>query len=114
MRLSPRDPLLAHWQFDIGGAHFRLGDNEQAVAWLLRARASNAQMPLVPLMLAGIYAMQGKLDLARTELPRAQQAVPWFTSIAKLRAFIPTTDPKMLAQDEEWYAGFRLLGVPDE
>jgi TolB-like protein/Tfp pilus assembly protein PilF len=114
MRLSPRDPLLAHWQFDIGGAHYRMGDKEQTLAWLLRARATNAQMPLVPLVLAALYASQGKLDLARTELARAQRAIPLFTSIAKLRAFMPTTDPKMLAQDEEMYTNFKLLGVPEE
>jgi TolB-like protein/Flp pilus assembly protein TadD len=113
MRLSPRDPLLAHWQFDIGGAHCRMRDYEQGVAWLLRARASNAQLPLVPLVLTFIYAEQGKIELARTELAKAQQLIPWFTSIAKLRAFIPTTDPKMLAQDEEWYAALKLLGVPE-
>ena len=114
IRLSPRDPLLGHWQFDIGFAHFHMGENDKAVTWLLRARASNAQMPFVPFTLGGVYAMQGKLDVARAELAAAQHALPWFTSIAKIRAFMPTTDPKMLAREEELYAGYRLLGVPEE
>jgi TolB-like protein/class 3 adenylate cyclase/Flp pilus assembly protein TadD len=114
MRLSPRDPLLANWQFDIGVAHYYTGDVESAVTWLLRARSTNSQLPIVPALLAAIYAHQGKLEPARTELACPRQALPWFTSLTKLRAFIPTTDPKMLVRDEAMYEAFRLLGVPEE
>ncbi|HXQ50261.1 MAG TPA: adenylate/guanylate cyclase domain-containing protein [Stellaceae bacterium] len=114
MRLSPRDPLVGNWQFDIGVAHFYMRDDEQTVKWLLRARTSNPQLPLVPALLAGVLAHQGKLDLAQAELTKALQLSPWVTSIASIRRVMPATDPQMRARDEEYLSTLRLLGMPDE
>ncbi len=115
MRLSPRDPQLANWQFDIGLAHIYLGDDEKAVSWLLRARASNPQLATVAIVLAGIYGVQGKLGPGRTELAKAQQGFPWLTSVAALRAMLPkSVDPKILERDEQFYRAIAELGLPEE
>ena len=115
MRLSPRDPQLGNWQFDIGLAHCYLGDDEKAVSWLLRARASNPQLAIVPLLLAGIYGIQGRLGPGRAELAKAQQGLPWLTSVAAMRAVLPTSaDPKMLEREEQWYRAMTELGLPEE
>jgi adenylate cyclase len=114
MRLSPRDPQLGNWQFDIGLAHFYLGDDEKAVSWLLRARASNPQLAIVPLLLAAIHGIQGRLGPGRAELAKAQQGLPWLTSIAAMRAVLPTTtDPIMLEREEQIYRAMAELGLPE-
>jgi len=52
--------------------------------------------------------------MARSELARARAAMPWVKSVAQLRAYMPTADPKMLARDEEWFASLRRIGLPEK
>jgi adenylate cyclase len=113
MRLSPRDPQLANWLFDIGGAYWYLGQVDNALTWLLRARATNPSLPFVAILLVGVYTALGRGDAARAELAKAQQQVSWLTSIERLRAFMPTTDPKMLERDEHWYRALAAAGLPE-
>ncbi|MGB6540955.1 MAG: tetratricopeptide repeat protein [Xanthobacteraceae bacterium] len=114
IRLSPRDPQLANWQFDIGLAYWVLGDEARAIQWMLRARASNSQLPTVPITLCGIYALQGKLDLARTELKLAQERAAWLTSVARLRPLLPLINPLVRERFEAIYRGLALAGLPEE
>ncbi len=114
IRLSPRDPQLGNWQFDIGLAYWVLNDEARAIQWMLRARASNAQLPTVPITLCGIYALQGKLDLARTELKLARERAPWLTSIARLRVLIPLFKPLARERFEGIWRGLALAGLPEE
>ena len=65
MRLSPRDPQLANWLFDIGGAYWYLGQVDNALTWLLRARATNPSLPFVAILLVGVYTALGRGDAAR-------------------------------------------------
>jgi TolB-like protein/Tfp pilus assembly protein PilF len=113
MRLSPRDPQLANWQFDIGGAYWYLGQVDNALTWLLRARATNPSLPFIAILLVGVYTALGRGDAARAELAKAKQQVSWLTSIERLRAFLPTTDPKMLERDEHWYRALAAAGLPE-
>ena len=52
--------------------------------------------------------------MPRAELAKAQQQVSWLTSIERLRAFMPTTDPKMLERDEHWYRALAAAGLPED
>jgi adenylate cyclase len=113
MRLSPRDPLLANWQFDIGVAHWYLGQVDEALTWLLRARSTNPSLPFVAALLVGVYTTLGRADVARAELAKARQQVSWLTSVEKVRNFLPTTDPKMLERDEVWYSALAAAGLPE-
>ena len=113
IRLSPRDPQLGNWQFDIGYAHWFIGDETQAVQWLLRARTANPQLPTVPIVLCGVYALQGRLAAARTELRLAQERAPWLTSVAQLRAIIPGEHPRIHDRLEAMYRGLALAGLPE-
>jgi adenylate cyclase len=113
MRLSPRDPLLANWQFDIAVAHNYLGHPDEAVTWLLRARSTNPSLPFVATVLVSVYSALGKHDLAREELAKSRQMIPWFTSVDKIRAFMPTTVPWMLERDAEWYRAMVAAGLPE-
>jgi adenylate cyclase len=112
MRLSPRDPQLANWLFDIGGAYWYLGQIDDALTWLLRARATNPKLPFVAVLLVAVYTALGRSDAARAELAKAQQEISWLTSIERLRAFLPTTDPKMLERDQQWYHALAAAGLP--
>ena len=113
IRLSPHDPQLANWQFDIGGAYWYLRKIDDALNWLLRARATNPSLPLVAILLVGVYTALGRADAARAELAKAQQQAPWLTSIERLHAFLPTTDPKMLERDKDWYRALAAAGLPE-
>jgi len=114
IRLSPRDPLLANWQFYMGTAYWHWGNLDEATGWYLRARESNPELYFVLWSLAACYEMHGKFDMARSELAKAQAAMPWVKSVAQLRAYMPTADPKMLARDEEWFASLRRIGLPEK
>ena len=115
MRLSPRDPLLANWQFDIGFAHGLLGSLDEAVAALLRARNNNPGLPFVGFMLAATYAQMGNLDLARVELAGAQKAASWAASATMIKQAVPPFDnPKVSDMAEKFFwTGLRLAGLPD-
>jgi hypothetical protein len=67
----------------------------------------------VAIVLVGVYTALGRADAARAELARAQQQAPWLTSIERLRAFLPTTDPKMLERDKDLYRALAAAGLPE-
>jgi TolB-like protein/class 3 adenylate cyclase/Flp pilus assembly protein TadD len=115
LRLSPRDPLLANWQFDIGLAHFLLGSMDDAVVALLRARNNNPELPFAGVVLAAAYAMLGSLDLAHIELTRARETAPWATSITRIREAVPVLDSPKASDmiDKSVFMGLRLAGLPD-
>jgi adenylate cyclase len=115
IRLSPRDPMLASWQFDIGMAHGLLGSLDDAVEALLRARNNNPELPFVGFGLAAAYAMAGNLDLARIELAAAQKTAPWATNAAKIKEAVPPCDnPKSRDMIEKFlWTGLRLAGLLD-
>ncbi|HUB95181.1 MAG TPA: adenylate/guanylate cyclase domain-containing protein [Stellaceae bacterium] len=114
IRLSPRDPQLGNWQFDLGLAHWALGRLDEAEAWLRRARTTNPKLPFAALGLASIFALTGRMELARQEFAQMQQLAPWVTSVTALRARLPLVRGERNARrEEEIYRGLRIAGLPE-
>jgi TolB-like protein len=116
IRLSPHDPELGNWLFDIGAAYALCGDDATAITWLLRARTANAHLPFVSVILATCYANLGRLDEARIERETAIAAMPWCSSIARMVATYPILDHpafREISQRRVW-PGLRLAGFPDK
>ncbi len=57
LRLSPRDPFRAEWQYRLGLAHFVLGQFEQARDWAQTAQASNPRLPWPPVQAAALLKL---------------------------------------------------------
>ena len=113
MRLSPRDPEFGNWQFDVGFAYELLERYEEAVVWLLRARATNPKLPFLPVVLASVYGMMGRLDEARTELASLRWA-PGIATIAKLRPLAPFDHPAIRERTERiLFQGLRNAGMAE-
>jgi tetratricopeptide (TPR) repeat protein len=114
MRLSPRDPEFGNWQFDIGFAYELLDRYDDALAWLLRARATNPKLPYVAVVLASVYGMTGRFEEARAELSKLQHAAPGIVSIKRLKELAPFDHPAVREMAERiLFQGLRNAGVPD-
>ena len=70
LRLSPRDTHVYLWCMFAGLAKFRLGREEEAVAWLRRSVEANRNYPSSRFILAAALARLGRLPEARSEVER--------------------------------------------
>jgi adenylate cyclase len=117
IRLSPRDPDIAVWCFQIGRLHLLQSCTDQAILWLEKARSASPALPFVHIWLASAYALKGMTEHAATELSEARglSADDRYTSIARLRALGHGGLPKVRALFEATYfAGLRKAGMPEE
>ena len=117
IRLSPRDPDIAVWCFQIGRLHLLQSCTDQAILWLEKARSASPALPFVHIWLASAYALKGMTEHAATELSEARglSSDDRYTSIARLRALGHGGLPKVRALFEATYfAGLRKAGMPEE
>jgi class 3 adenylate cyclase/TolB-like protein/tetratricopeptide (TPR) repeat protein len=113
IRLRPRDPLLANWQFDTGCAYFLLAQDDLAAEWLLKARGTNPKLPFVPAILASVRGMQGDLAAGRAELAELARLAPGIARVSDLVAHIPAGRPAFERQFMRYREGWRVLGMPE-
>jgi len=117
IRLSPRDPDIAVWCFQIGRVHLLQSRTDEAILWLEKGRSASPALPFVHIWLASAYALKGMTEHAATELGEARglSADDRYTSIARLRALGHGGLLKVRALYEATYlAGLRKAGVPEE
>jgi len=117
IRLSPRDPDVAVWCYQIGRVHLLQSRTDEAILWLEKARSASPALPFVHIWLASAYALKGMTEHAATELGEARglSADDRYTSIARLRALGHGGLLKVRALYEATYlAGLRKAGVPEE
>jgi tetratricopeptide (TPR) repeat protein len=117
IRLSPRDPDIAVWCYQIGRVHLLQSRTDEAILWLERARSTSPALPFVHIWLASAYALKGMTEHAATELSEARglSADDRFTSIARLRALGHGGLPRVRTLFEATYfAGLRKAGLPEE
>jgi TolB-like protein/class 3 adenylate cyclase/Flp pilus assembly protein TadD len=110
-RLSPRDTGLAFWLSSIGYAKLRMGEDEQAVAWLERSIQVNRNFQRSHFWLAAAFAYLERFDEASAAVQAGLAVDPEFT-ISRFRAAASSTNPRYLAQSERVYEGMRKAGVP--
>jgi TolB-like protein len=117
IRLSPRDPDIAVWCYQIGRVHLLQSRTDEAILWLEKARSASPALSFVHIWLASAYALKGMTEHAASELSEAcgLSADDRYTNIARLRALGHGGLPKVRALYEATYfAGLRKAGMPEE
>jgi len=113
IRLSPRDPQIGIWYFQIGQVHLLQSRTDEAIVWFEKARSANREFLFFHRYLASAYALKGETERATTELA-ALAGSDLFSSIARLKAESWGV-PKIRALFEATYfAGLRKAGMPEE
>jgi adenylate cyclase len=105
MRLSPRDPSISLWQVQLGDVEIGAGHTEAAIAEYQKAFDAGYRGPSVYSGLAAAYALEGKMDEAKSALAERRRITPrltlkWFREHA---TDIPTR-----------LEGLRKAGLPEE
>jgi len=107
----------AYWA--VGSCHLFLGQVEEALTWLLKARARNGQLPWVRLRLAATFGRLGELDQARNELAAARSLIasvmrPGYATLAIYRSQPQFQHPHFVTrQAPVLYAGLAKAGMPE-
>ena len=111
-RLSPRDPRVPWWQFEVCHLHTHLAQWEQAIEWCNRAHAAAPEnfYPLVDLAAANAWAGHDKE--AKEAAAQLQKVYPGFT-VQKWAGIHWTDDPTFNAQYARIVEGLRKAGVPE-
>jgi adenylate cyclase len=114
IELSPRDPGLGTWQFEMGRAMILLRRDDEALAWLSRSVATNPRLAYGQLYYAAIMAIKGDLPAARAALAAAGRLNPNYTSLAKFRATDLSDDPAYVEQRAYVEQALRKAGLPEQ
>jgi len=105
MRLSPRDPYLGLWQVYLGSAELGLGHFGAAVDAYRYATDSGFGPFFAYANLAAAYALEGKMDDAKTALAEARRLNPNLT-VKSLQSVAPNI-PAL-------FDGLRKAGLPEQ
>jgi TolB-like protein len=116
IRLNPNDSNLTAPYWGLGSCHLLLGEVDQAVELLQKARAANPRFWWPHIWLAGALGLKGDLGEAKVELAEALKLKPNLNSLAAWRADRPwEATPQMAALAEKtFYLGLRRAGFPDK
>ncbi len=117
IRLSPRDPFVANFYFDIARARLLQSRIDEAIGWLEKARSANPAHPPIHAVFASAYGLKGETERAAAELAEARRlsADDRYSSITRLRAVGNFGVPKIRALYEATYfVGLRKAGMPEE
>ena len=88
IRLSPRDPAMHEFLFDLGVAHFLSGRYEEAIVWEKKSLRSRPGQPGAYRVLAASYGHLGRIEEARAALDAMCELAPDF-SVETLRVHVP-------------------------
>jgi hypothetical protein len=93
-----------------------LGNVDEAIKLLTKARAANQRPYFIHLWLAGALGLRGDLDDARAALAEVAKLKPELTSLTQIRSYYPwSTNPRHLALRKETVdAGLLRAGLPEE
>ncbi len=116
IRLNPNDPNIALAYWSLGLAHLLLRNLDEAIDFLIKARAANPQIFYIHLDLAAAMALKGYRDDAQAALAEAIRLRPAINSMARQRARSAyTNNPAYRALAEKTVdVGLRLAGMPEE
>ena len=103
IRLSPRDPLMHEFLFDLGIAHFLAERYEEAIVWEKKSLESRPDQPGVYRVLAASYGHLGRSDEARAALDAMRALAPDY-SLETLRIHVPA------AVVDRYLEGWRKAG----
>ena len=111
-RLSPRDPDVPIWQYNICGLHAHLAQWEQAIEWCEKAHAGAPEFwyPLAELAAANAWAGHDKE--AKEAAAQLQKVYPGFT-VQTWAGRHRSDDPTYNARDARIIEGLRKAGLPE-
>ena len=115
MRLSPRDPMLSVWCWNLGLAKHLLGEDGEAVVWAKKAVAASPKYHHPYFLLASIQTWLGEEDAARRALEQGCRLMPRYDTIASYRPSLALSQNETyLSQVEERHIeGLRKAGMPE-
>jgi TolB-like protein/DNA-binding winged helix-turn-helix (wHTH) protein/cytochrome c-type biogenesis protein CcmH/NrfG len=114
IRISPRDPDHSLWLSFIGIAELHRGRLQEAVFFLGRALEvdTSTATGIQRAYFASALMLVGRTTEARAALAEFRKAKPSAT-IASLRAAGRSTDAAFIAQQERFFEGLRMAGLPE-
>jgi hypothetical protein len=93
-------------------AELHLGRYQQAASWLTRAIDTGTPIALHNAYLASALARIGRLPEAHAALAELRKINPSAT-ITSLRARTRSKEPDFVVQQERFFEGLRLAGLPE-
>jgi tetratricopeptide (TPR) repeat protein len=112
IQLSPRDPQLAEWYYQLAITYIHQQRYNEAVEWARRGVQVNPNLRYPYRVLAAALALSGRVDEARTVAAEMLRRYPKETISAFLTRE-PWTDPVYRTGQDREIAGMRLAGIPD-
>jgi TolB-like protein/Tfp pilus assembly protein PilF len=115
IRLSPYDMGTPGAYQVLGLCYLLLGDLEQAIHFSKKSCAGNPRLYYTHTNLAAALALNGNLDEAEAALAEAIKLKPEVSSLARVHASVPYTNPEYVTLIEKTvFVGLRLAGMPEE
>jgi adenylate cyclase len=112
IQLSPRDPQLAEWYYQLGITYIHQQRFDEAVEWARRGVQVNPNLRYPYRVLAAALALSGRVDEARMVAAEMLRRYPKET-ISTFMTREPWTDPVYRAGQDHEIAGMRLAGIPE-
>jgi tetratricopeptide (TPR) repeat protein len=109
LRLGPRDPFRAEWQYRLALAHFGAGRYELAREWSQSAANTNAKVLWPPLHAASLQRL-GRHEEARQAFDEHMRRHPGFTS-AHVTLRVPGDQATNVEMRDRVLASLRELGM---
>jgi TolB-like protein/Tfp pilus assembly protein PilF len=115
IRLDPRAPGIWGTYAMLGWCHLLANHVDQAIEWLVKARAGNPRIWYVHLNLAGALGLKGDMEGAKASLADLRAVKPEINSIASFYIYAPRLAPSARAlPDKTLIEGLRRIGFPEK
>ena len=111
IRISPQDPVLNIWYYQICHAHSHLQHWSEAIDWCSKSIARGPYW-IASVDLAVAYAWTGKTDEARKAVTELQRLMPGYT-VQKWANAGFSNNPKFLEEYAYLVEGLRKAGLPE-
>jgi len=112
IQLSPRDPQLAEWYYQLAITYIHQQRFDEAVEWARRGVQVNPNLRYPYRVLAAALALSGRVEEARMVAAEMLRRYPNET-IGTFLTREPWTDPIYRAGQDREIAGMRLAGIPE-
>lgn len=112
IQLSPRDPQLAEWYYQMAITEIHQQRDAEAVEWARRGVQTNPNLRYPYRVLAAALGLTGRIDEARAVAAELRRRYPKETISAFLKRE-QWTDPVYRAGQGREIEGMRLAGIPE-
>lgn len=109
LRLAPREPVCAEWQYRLAMAHFVAERYELACDWAQTAALTNPNLPWPPVHAAAMHRL-GHAEEARRMFSDFRARHPAFSSL-QLAERLPGDEPRFAAARERLLDSLKTLGL---